>query len=182
MANLRWMSRAMFPGCCPDFPAVLSVAVGPRILHPWNLNSLATTSKHSCAFLKELSLDTHKVHPDPHMGNFNSDNKYWKKKWSPFLAPRLPKASLLQQVRSQWRRFGGLHPSCAWWRRACEGKANKSVKQTWEIPAESVWFLFFTFWKLESWSQHCDWFHLEPQVLDAYLGTTHLSPVKTGIA
>lgn len=77
------------------------------------------------------------------MGNFNSDNKYWKKKWSPFLAPRLPKASLLQQVRSQWRRFGGLHPSCAWWRRACEGKANKSVKQTWEIPAESVWFLFF---------------------------------------
>ena len=58
MANLRWMSRAMFPGCCPDFPAVLSVAVGPRILHPWNLNSLATTSKHSCAFLKELSSDT----------------------------------------------------------------------------------------------------------------------------
>lgn len=56
-SNFRLMSLATFPVRRPCDPACWASAHGPSIVWPWYLNSLATTSRHSCTFLYDESLE-----------------------------------------------------------------------------------------------------------------------------
>ena len=54
--NFLWISLATLPLRFPQWPAAWTFEQGPLIVWPWNVNSRATTSKHSCVRLKEAAL------------------------------------------------------------------------------------------------------------------------------
>lgn len=54
--NFLWISLATLPWRFPQWPAAWTFEQGPLIVWPWNVNSRATTSRHSCVRLKEAAL------------------------------------------------------------------------------------------------------------------------------